>query len=78
MQEPENEKKNIVIPKVAGILLFYRIVTVPTSTPGQTTTLCCALIIRRALKVTGVRMVSALEHHSHVFPVKSVTMTRAA
>ena len=39
--------------------------------------LCRAVIIRRALKMTGVQMVSAPEHHSHAFYVKSVTKTHA-
>lgn len=62
---------------VNGILLFYRIVTVPTSKHGQTTTLCRAMIMWPALEMTAVQMVSVLEHHSRAFRAKSVIMTHA-
>lgn len=39
--------------------------------------LCHATIISHALKMTSAQMVSALERHSHVFRVKSVTMKHA-
>ena len=59
------------------LCLSNRIVTVPITLPGQTTMLCHAAIIRHVLKMTSVQMVSALERYSHVFHVKSVTMTHA-